>query len=110
MALSLVAAVIVTGVPLPSSYRLACAGWIGGGIGGVGAGLSCNGWGLRSCRCYVGGPPLNRPVALVVLTARRGRIGVCRPREVRSGHGSRGYTRKNRMSNPESEVYARNSR
>lgn len=46
---------------------------------------------------------LNGPVALVVLTARRGRIRVCRPREVRSGHGSRGYTRKNRMSNPESE-------
>ena len=46
---------------------------------------------------------LNGPVALVVLTERRGRIRVCRPREVRSGHGSRGYTRKNRMSNPESE-------
>ena len=46
---------------------------------------------------------LNGPVALVVLTARRGRIRVCRPREVRSGHGSRGYTRKSRMSNPESE-------
>ena len=47
---------------------------------------------------------LNRPVALVVLTARRGRIRVCRPREVRSGHGSRRYTRKHRMSNPESEI------
>eukprot|EP00964_Phaeocystis_antarctica_P091936 scaffold59018_cov25-Phaeocystis_antarctica.AAC.1 len=45
----------------------------------------------------------NVPVALVVLTERRGRIRVCRPREVRSGHGSRGYTRKNRMSNPERE-------
>eukprot|EP00964_Phaeocystis_antarctica_P042895 scaffold24593_cov60-Phaeocystis_antarctica.AAC.1 len=43
---------------------------------------------------------LNRPVALVVPTARRGRIRVCRPREVRSGHSSRGYTRKSRMSNP----------
>ena len=37
---------------------------------------------------------LNGPVALVVLTERRGRIRVCRPREVRSGHGSRGHTRK----------------
>ena len=52
---------------------------------------------------------LNGPVALVVLTARRGRIGVCRPREVRSGHGSRGYTRKNRMC-LKAKVYARNSR
>ena len=56
---------------------------------------------------------LNGPVALVVLTARHGRIRVCRPREVRSGHGSRGYTRKNRMSlcqTLKAKVYARNSR
>eukprot|EP00964_Phaeocystis_antarctica_P069370 scaffold42135_cov58-Phaeocystis_antarctica.AAC.3 len=46
---------------------------------------------------------LNGPVALVVLTARRGRTRVCRPREMRSGHSSRGYTRNNRTPNPESE-------
>eukprot|EP00964_Phaeocystis_antarctica_P012879 scaffold7048_cov56-Phaeocystis_antarctica.AAC.2 len=56
---------------------------------------------------------LNGPVAEIVLTARRGRIRVCRPREVRSGHGSRGYTRKHRMSlcqTLKAKVYARNSR
>ena len=47
---------------------------------------------------------LNGPVALVVLTERRGRIRVCRP-HVRCGRGTvLGDTlKKNRMSNPESE-------
>ena len=40
---------------------------------------------------------LNGPVAEIVLTARRARIGGCRPDEARKGHGSRGYSREIRM-------------
>ena len=53
---------------------------------------------------------LNGPVALVVLTARREGIRVCRPRGVRSGYGSRGYTRKTACQSLKANVYARNSR
>ena len=45
---------------------------------------------------------LNGPVAEIVLTARRARIGGCAPGEARWGHGSRGYSRKIRVKKAES--------
>ena len=45
---------------------------------------------------------LNGPVAEIVLTARRARIGGCAPGETRWGHGSRGYSRKIRVKKAES--------
>ena len=54
---------------------------------------------------------LNGPVALVVLTERRGRIRVCRPREVRSGHGVLGDTlEKTACQTLKAKVYAQNPR